>query len=95
MKGLIDPEESDRIQTHSVIINDLMDSNDLIDAANIRASHHNSSVFYPEQNLLYQGRGHRNCSLNAHYMIVLGSARDRNQIVTLRQKLFPNQKHYR
>ena len=96
VKGLIDPEDLDPAQTHLLIIDDLMDPNDKrIEQFFIRGSHHhNSSVFYVVQNLFNQSRGHRNCSLNAHYMIIFGSARDRRQIVTLGQQMFPDKKNY-
>ena len=43
---------------------------------------------------LGQGRGHRTCSFNASYIVLLASARDRRQIMTLGQQMFPNRKNF-
>ena len=96
VRGMIDPDDLDEKRPHLVIIDDLQDTNDKrIEAFFVKKCHHrNTSCIYVCQNLFGQGRGHRTCSLNASYIILFASARDRRQIVTLGQQMFPNRKHF-
>ena len=89
---MIDPDDLDEKRPHLVIIDDLQDTNDKrIEAFFVKKCHHrNTSCIYVCQNLFGQGRGHRTCSLNASYIILFASARDRRQIVTLGQQMLLN-----
>lgn len=53
-------------------------------------SHHmNCSVFYLTQNLFYQNKSFRTLSLNAHYIFVMRSKRNLNQMKFLAQQTCP------
>lgn len=55
-----------------------------------KGSHHRKvSVFYITQNLFHQGRGQRDISLNANYIIYFKNPRDRAQISHLARQIFP------
>ena len=75
-----------------IIIDDMMRESD----ANVvdlftKGSHHRSlSVFFITQNLFHQGRGQRDISLNAHYIVCFKNPRDRAQIRHLARQVFPD-----
>ena len=53
-------------------------------------SHHkNLSIIYLTQNLFHQGRGQRDISLNAHYIVVFKNPRDGAQIQHFSRQLHP------
>lgn len=55
-----------------------------------KGSHHrNLSVFFLTQNLFHQGRGQRDISLNANYIVVFKNPRDRAQIQHLARQICP------
>lgn len=55
-----------------------------------KGSHHrNLSVFFLTQNLFHQGRGQRDISLNANYIVIFKNPRDRAQIRHLAQQIYP------
>lgn len=57
-----------------------------------RYSHHkNMSVIFIVQNLYLQAKQMRNVSLNSHYLLLLSSRRDRNQIAKLGSQLYPGE----
>lgn len=57
-----------------------------------RYSHHkNLSVIFVVQNLFLQSKEMRNVSLNSHYLLLLSSRRDRNQIARLASQLYPGE----
>jgi hypothetical protein len=51
--------------------------------------HKNMSVFLVTQNLFHQGRGQRDISLNANYIVVFKNPRDRAQIQHLARQVCP------
>lgn len=56
-----------------------------------QGSHHrNLTVIYIVQNLFNQSREMRNVSLNSHYLILFKNPRDKTQIRTLGQQMYPN-----
>lgn len=61
-----------------------------------RYSHHKRvSVIFVVQNLFLQSKEMRNVSLNSHYLLLLASRRDRNQIMRLATQLYPEEtKHF-
>ena len=55
-----------------------------------KGSHHrNLSVIYIVQNIFYQRRETRNISLNAHYIVLFKSPRDKQQISVLARQINP------
>lgn len=57
-----------------------------------RFSHHrNISVFFLVQNIFLQSKQMRNVSLNSHYLILLSSRRDRNQVARLAAQIYPGE----
>ena len=55
-----------------------------------KASHHNNlSVIFITQNLFHQGKGQRDISLNAQYIVIFRNLRDRAQITHLSRQLCP------
>ena len=56
-----------------------------------KGSHHrNLSVIYIVQNIFHQGTEARNISLNTHYIVLLKSPRDKQQILTLARQINPS-----
>ena len=96
VEGLIDPDSLDPTRKHLVVIDDLMHNSDKrVEHFFTRTCHHrNTSCFFIVQNLFSQGQGHRNCSLNASYIVLFPSPRDRSQISVLGQQMFPDRKKY-
>ena len=55
-----------------------------------KGSHHrNLSIIYIVQNMFHQGKEMRNISLNAHYIVLFKSPRDKQQISTLARQVNP------
>ncbi len=53
-----------------------------------RGSHHrNLSVIYIVQNIFHQGKKMRNISLNAHYIVLFKSPRDKQQVSMLARQV--------
>jgi hypothetical protein len=60
-----------------------------------QGSHHrNLTVIYIVQNLFNQSREMRNVSLNSHYMVLFKNARDKTQVRTLGQQMYPSDSHF-
>lgn len=58
-------------------------------------SHHNNcSVIFLTQNLFYGSKTYRTMSLNAHYIFLMRSARDKQQITTLAKQIYPENISY-
>ena len=56
-----------------------------------RGCHHKHlTVIFLTQNLFYQGRCSRTCSLNTHYLVLLKSPRQGNQLLHLGRQLYPS-----
>lgn len=77
-----------------VILDDLMHESSSGDQSIVhlftRGSHHrNLSVFFLTQNLFHQGRGQRDISLNAGYIVIFKNPRDRAQIQHLARQVCP------
>jgi hypothetical protein len=55
-----------------------------------KGSHHrNLSIIYIVQNIFHQGKEMRNISLNAHYIVLFKSPRDKQQISMLARQINP------
>lgn len=85
---------SDHLSAKLVIIDDLMresSSCDVIVDLFTKGSHHkNLSVILISQNLFHQGRGQRDISLNANYIVVFKNPRDRAQFRHLARQVYPD-----
>lgn len=95
-EGLPRPEDysNDPLSPKLVIIDDLMRESSSCDAIVdlfTKGSHHkNLSVILISQNLFHQGRGQRDISLNANYIVVFKNPRDRAQIRHLARQVYPD-----
>jgi len=95
-EGLPRPEDysSDPLSPKLIIIDDLMresSSSEVIVDLFTKGSHHkNLSVILISQNLFHQGRGQRDISLNANYIVVFKNPRDRAQIRHLARQVYPD-----
>ncbi|KAL6418762.1 hypothetical protein ACFW04_011800 [Cataglyphis niger] len=85
---------NDPLSPKLVIIDDLMRESSSCDAIVdlfTKGSHHkNLSDILTSQNLFHQGRGQRDISFNANYIIVLKNPRDRVQIRHLARQVYPD-----
>lgn len=95
-EGLPRPEDysNDPLCAKLIIIDDLMresSSCEVIVDLFTKGSHHkNLSVILISQNLFHQGRGQRDISLNANYIVVFKNPRDRAQIRHLARQVYPD-----
>ena len=80
---------SDPSQTHLVIFDDMLgEDEEEIKLWFTRKGHHrNASVIYITQNLFQQSKAHRTISLNAHYVVLFKSPRDKSQVQVLAKQL--------
>jgi len=92
-KGLINIEDikTEDQKARVIIIDDLMrEADDRVADMFTKGSHHrNLSVIFISQNLFNQGKGKRDISLNAHYMIVFKNPRDKAQILFFARQVHP------
>ena len=93
-EGLPDPADysHDNDKKKLIILDDLMREacTEVVSDLFSRGSHHkNLSVLYLTQNLFHQGKCARDISLNAKYIVLFKSPRDRSQIRHLAQQVFP------
>lgn len=74
-----------------IIIDDLMRETDgrIVDIFTKGSHHKNLSVFYITQNIFHQGRGQRDISLNANYLICFKNPRDKTQIQYMARQVLP------
>lgn len=96
VEGLISSDELDPNKTNLVVIDDLMDKKDAgIETFFTRSCHHrNTSCVYIVQNIFNQNKGHRTCSLNAHYIFLFKNPRDTSQVKVLARQMFPGNVRY-
>ena len=89
IQGIPDDEDeivTDPSATHLVIFDDMLGDKDeeKIKLWFTRKGHHrNASVVYITQNLFQQSKSSRTISLNAHYLVLFQSPRDKMQIKVL------------
>jgi hypothetical protein len=74
-----------------VIIDDLMREVDgnTVDIFTKGSHHRNLSVFNLIQNVHHQGKGHRDMSLNSHYIVYFNNPRDRAQVAHFARQIDP------
>lgn len=92
--GLPDQDEFDgNSPPNLIVVDDMMRESDgsVVDLFTKGSHHRNLSVFFITQNLFHQGRGQRDISLNAHYMVCFKNPRDRAQIKHLARQVYPDQ----
>lgn len=72
-----------------VILHDLMrEANGDVVGLFTKGSHHyNLSVIFVTQNIFNQGKGRRDISLNAHYIVCFKNPRDKQQILHLSKQI--------
>lgn len=88
-QGLPDLEETNYPKL--IIIDDLMRESDgrVVDLFTKGCHHGNTSVLFLTQNLFHQGKGQRDISLNAHYIVCFKNPRDKAQIRHLALQVSP------
>lgn len=91
IEGLPNLDDFDGKEPVLVIIDDMMREadNTVVDLFTKGCHHRNISVFFITQNLFHQGRGQRDISLNAHYLICFKNPRDKVQIKCLARQIHP------
>ena len=75
-----------------IILDDLLHeaySKDVCDLFTKGSHHRNISVILITQNLFHQGKFSRDISLNAKYIVVFKSVRDKNQFLYLAKQVYP------
>lgn len=72
-----------------IVIDDMMreTNNSVVDLFTKGCHHKNLSVFFITQNLFHQGKGQRDISLNAHYIVYFENPRDKAQIQHLARQI--------
>lgn len=90
-EGLPNITEINTNKPNLIIIDDLMRESDgrVADLFTRGCHHRNLSVFYITQNIFHQGKGQRDISLNAHYIVLFKNPRDKAQIRHLAQQVCP------
>lgn len=90
-QGIPDLNMFDGKKPQLIIIDDLMRECDgrVVDIFTKGSHHRNLSVFYITQNLFHQGKGQRDISLNASYIIYFKNPRDKTQIRFLSRQILP------
>ena len=88
-----EPDYLDVSQRNLIVLDDLMaqsGKDKRIADLFTRGSHHrNLSVIYIVQNIFHQGKEMRNISLNAHYIVLFKSPRDKQQVSMLARQVNP------
>ena len=81
-------------QRNLIVLDDLMaqsgkDNKRISDLFTKGSHHRNLSIIYIVQNIFHQGKEMRNISLNAHYIVLFKSPRDKQQISMLARQINP------
>jgi hypothetical protein len=89
-----DIENADSLEVSErnlIVLNDLVAQSDkdkrTADLFTKGSHHQNLSVIYIVQNIFHQGKEMRNVSLNAHYIMLFKSPRDKQQISMLARQI--------
>lgn len=79
-----------------VILDDLMReaNGSVVDMFTKGSHHYNLSVIFVTQNIFNQGKGRRDISLNAHYIVCFKNPRDKQQILHLSKQICPENPKY-
>lgn len=91
IEGLPRVTDIDTSKPNLLIIDDLMRESDgrIVDLFTKGCHHKNLSVFFITQNIFHQGKGQRDISLNAHYIVLFKNPRDKGQVRHLAQQVCP------
>lgn len=79
-----------------IVLDDLLQeaySKEVCDLFTKGSHHRNISVILITQNLFHQGRYSRDISLNAKYIVIFKSVRDKNQFMYLARQVYPEDSH--
>lgn len=92
IKGLPDDDQLEAISKSVLVIDDMMDEADeFVSKMFTKYCHHRSiSCIFITQNLFSRSKFSRNISLNANYIVIMKSNRDKAQICCLARQIFPN-----
>lgn len=95
-EGIPDAEMFKDLKPRLVILDDLMREADgsVVDLFTKGSHHYNLSVIFVTQNIFNQGKGRRDISLNAHYIVCFKNPRDRQQISHLSKQIYPENPKY-
>jgi hypothetical protein len=95
-EGLPNMEDFEGNAPNLIIVDDMMRESDgsVVDLFTKGSHHKNISVFFITQNLFHQGRGQRDISLNAHYIVCFKNPRDRAQIRHLARQVYPEESRF-
>lgn len=90
-QGLPNLDQFEGFKPCLIIIDDLMReaNSDVVDIFTKGCHHRNLSVLFLTQNIFHQGKGQRDISLNAHYIICFKNPRDGAQIRHLARQINP------
>ena len=96
VEGLPDLKSLNKDTRKLIIIDDLMQETDqrVSQLFTKYSHHHNISCFYIVQALFNKNKENRVISLNAHYMILFKSPRDKSQIMHLARQMYPGQSRF-
>lgn len=74
-----------------IVIDDMMRESDgkVVDVFSKGSHHRNLSIIFITQNIFHQGKGARDMSLNAHYLVIFKNPRDRSQFQTMARQIYP------
>jgi adenylate kinase family enzyme len=91
-QGIIEPQN---IPDNSLVILDDLQNEIKDSRIATQISHHrNISCVYLTQNIFFKGKSHRDMSLNASYLVLYKSPRDRTQAHTLARQIFPGKTQF-
>lgn len=95
-EGIPDVSMFTDLKPRLVILDDLMReaNGDLVDLFTKGSHHYNLSVIFVTQNIFNQGKGRRDISLNAHYIVCFKNPRDKQQILHLSKQISPENPRY-
>ena len=93
IQGLPEISEFDSKENNLLILDDLMnecsESQDISKFFRVYSHHMNISIFILNQNIFPKGKCQRDISLNVSNMILFNNPRDRQQIYTLGNQIYP------
>lgn len=95
-KGIPEADMFRDMKPRLIILDDLMReaNGDVVDLFTKGSHHYNLSIIFVTQNIFNQGKGRRDISLNAHYIVCFKNPRDRQQIQHLSKQVCPENSKY-
>ena len=96
--GIVKYDEINSNYNNIIIFDDLMNeviqSKDIMNIFTIGSHHKNTSTFFISQNIFARGKFARDISLNSNYMIIFHNPRDQQQIAILARQMYPNNSNF-